>query len=292
MSTELELSDIWKEINSETLRYTWRRTNPQQQARLDFFLVSETLMDKVKHCDILHGYRSDHSLITLELEFSKETRRNSYWKFNQSLLHDRQYTLEIHEVIKNTIEQYAATPYNRNKLDTIPFDEIQFTISDQLFLDVLLMEIRSKTISFSSHKKKTNLEKETTLEKEIERLEQQSHKTQNEIQELSDKTEQLVKLREHKMQGILLRSKAKYAAQGERVTKYYCNMEKRHYVSKQMFRLTTRDGYTLTNTDEMLTETRDYYKQLYSKRNVQNINLTEYINTLPKLNEEQDGQAI
>jgi hypothetical protein len=287
MTTDLELSDIWREINPETLRYTWRRTNPQQQARLDFFLVSETLMDKVKHCDILHGYRTDHSLITLELEFTKEAKRNSYWKFNKSLLYDRQYVLQINEVINNTIEQYAATPYNREKLNSIPLEEIQFTISDQLFLDVLLMEIRSKSIAFSSHKKKINTQKECSLEKEIEILEQKRIKTQQEIQDLHDKTEQLAQLREQKMQGILLRSKAKYAAQGERVTKYYCNMEKRHYTSKQMFRLVTKDGLTLTNTDDMLNETKEYYKQLYAKRIVQNVNLKEYITTLPKLNDDE-----
>ena len=33
-------------------------------------------------------------------------------------------------------------------------EDLQFTISDQLFLDVLLMEIRSKTIAYTSKKKK------------------------------------------------------------------------------------------------------------------------------------------
>ena len=39
MTTELELADIWREYNPEVQRYTWRRPNPFQQSRLDFFLV-------------------------------------------------------------------------------------------------------------------------------------------------------------------------------------------------------------------------------------------------------------
>ena len=38
ISADLELVDVWREINPEILRYTWRRPNPPQQARLDFFL--------------------------------------------------------------------------------------------------------------------------------------------------------------------------------------------------------------------------------------------------------------
>ena len=34
---ELELSDVWREINPEIRRFTWRRPTPFQQSRLDFF---------------------------------------------------------------------------------------------------------------------------------------------------------------------------------------------------------------------------------------------------------------
>ena len=39
-----ELSDVWREINPEVPRFTWRRPTPFQQSRLDFFLISETLL--------------------------------------------------------------------------------------------------------------------------------------------------------------------------------------------------------------------------------------------------------
>ena len=31
------LVDIWRELNPQLQRFTWRRTNPCQQSRLDFF---------------------------------------------------------------------------------------------------------------------------------------------------------------------------------------------------------------------------------------------------------------
>lgn len=93
-------------------------------------------------------------------------------------MRDTQYAPEIKEVIKNTIEQYAATPYNRQHLQTVPLEEIEFTISDQLFLDVLLMNIRSKTMEFSSKKKKNNNMEESKLEEDIQILEHKINRTE------------------------------------------------------------------------------------------------------------------
>ena len=64
--------------------------------------------------------------------------------------------------MKETKEQYPAPVYNINEIEKIQDEEIQFTINDQLFLDVLLMELRGQSISYGNFKKKqrNNLEKE------------------------------------------------------------------------------------------------------------------------------------
>ena len=66
------LVDIWRELNLQLQRFTWRRTNPCQQSRLDFFLISENLCNTVRDTDITPGYRTDHSMLTLELSFGED----------------------------------------------------------------------------------------------------------------------------------------------------------------------------------------------------------------------------
>lgn len=66
------LVDIWRELNPQLQRFTWRRTNPFQQSRLDFFLISENLCNTVRDTDITPGYRTDHSMLTLELSFGED----------------------------------------------------------------------------------------------------------------------------------------------------------------------------------------------------------------------------
>ena len=70
-------------------------------------------------------------------------------------------------MINVVIEEYAAFPCCREKVRDIPRCEVQFVISDKLLLDVLLMKVRTKVISFACKKKRENKEKEKILENNI-----------------------------------------------------------------------------------------------------------------------------
>ena len=225
----LDLLDIWREIHPEMRRYTWRRNTPLQQSRLDFFLISDLLSTYVTEADIKSGYRTDHSMITLTLTLGKlETRNKLLWKFNNSLLKDKLFSNEINDVIRTVTEEYAE------QLPFIPKCDIQFVISDQLFLDVLLMKIRSKTISYATMKKRADQEKERDLQNNIQSLETKIKLTEDEKGKLESYKQELIALREKKMEGVLLRSRARWVAEREKITKYFCALEKRNYVSKQM----------------------------------------------------------
>ena len=128
-------------------------------------------MQYVKSSTIEMGYRSDHSIVTLELSFDSFKCGKSYWKHNNSLLTDKEYLKTINKHIIETKKQYAIPIYNLEEIDNIPDSEIQFTINDQLFLDVLLMELRGKSISYSSYKHKERNKTEQELIKRITLME-------------------------------------------------------------------------------------------------------------------------
>ena len=44
MMLEPGLTDIWREANPDCKRYTWRKTKPLKQSRLDYFLLSDYLV--------------------------------------------------------------------------------------------------------------------------------------------------------------------------------------------------------------------------------------------------------
>ena len=161
--------DPWRLMHENKKQYTWRRLNPtKKQARLDFFIIHESLFHYVTNTDIIPGYRTDHSAIILKLKFQNNERGKGYWKFNNSLLKDTQYIDKIEKIIEDVKQTYAT---NLNPDEIIPNQDLQFNINDQLFLETLLMMIRGDTIKYSSIKKKLSCKEEQDLEKEIKDLE-------------------------------------------------------------------------------------------------------------------------
>ena len=288
MKENLDLLDIWREINPEVRRYTWRRNRPHlQQSRLDFFLLSDLLSGYITDADIKPGYRTDHSMITLRLSFEKEIRRKQLWKLNSSLLTEKQYVNEINVVIQSVTEEYAALPYKRENIPKVPKSEIQLTISDQLFLDVLLMKIRSATISYASMKKRKQEERQSELERDIANLEQQRALTEEENNRLLENKQELILIREKKMKGVLLRSRARWVANGEKITKYFCALEKRNYISKTMNKLTVRDGKEIFDKGEIMKEVTRFYENLYTGKELERADISEMVSELPSLSVEE-----
>jgi exonuclease III len=85
LKQQFDLVDPWRINNPYKKQYTWFKSTPIKMSRLDFVLVSADIMSLAKKVDILPGYRSDHSIVTLKLQISDETTGKGFWKFNISL---------------------------------------------------------------------------------------------------------------------------------------------------------------------------------------------------------------
>ena len=280
----LNLVDVWRETHPNKRQYTWNKFNTNKQGRLDYFLISKILMPYISDANICTGYRSDHSIISLQFKGYTPKTDRSFWKFNNSLLKDPAYISGIKDVIKETKLQYGTSAYNVDNIEGINNDSLQLTINDQLFFEVLLMEIRGKTISYSTFKKKNEKIKENQLIHEIENL--QNDLRDENIATLEFKSE-LEILRKTYLEGMIIRSKAQYIEEGERNSKYFSNLEKRNYTDKSILLIEREDNSITTDVDEIKSEINSFYKKLYSSRDNElvDLNLDELITHSPKLND-------
>jgi exonuclease III len=240
---EKEYIDAWREKNMEKQQFTWFKKNPVKKARLDFFLISHDLFTELDEANILPGYRTDHSLIMISIDIGKFQRGKSYWKFNHSLLKDIEYVNQIKNVIKEIKQLYTAEVQNYDRpIEEISDKDIVLTINDQLFFETLMMQIRGKTISISCHRKKQEENKEQHLLNDIAKLE-----NNNDLEStiLEDKKSELLTLRKRKLEGSLIRSRAKWLLEGEKPSNYFCNLENRYYASKFMNSLYSDTGEVL-----------------------------------------------
>ena len=102
------------------------------------------------------------------------------------------------------------------------------------------MQIPSSSLKYAREKKAKMKSKENTLESDISSLrkkleeENPSDAVKSEIyKELDIKTLQLEKIAQYQTRGAILRSKARWYNEGEKNTKYFLNIQKRHFNKKK-----------------------------------------------------------
>ena len=75
------------------------------------------------------------------------------------------------------------------------------------------------------------------------------------------------------------------------MSKYVCNLEKRHYPSKIIRKIEKQDGTIVTEQDDIVKETKYFYQHLYKLEEQNNdVNFEEIIpeqESIPKLTKEQ-----
>ena len=152
--------DIYRHIHPNKLEYTWKRKNPSKKARLDYFIISSSLSDLIdKTLIILTIDWTDHAFIQLHIITNTFIRGKGTWKLNCNLLYNEKYIKLVNEIIEKIKLEYAVPIYNIDNIKNIDDKIVQFTISDKLFLEMLLLKVRQETIHFASQYKKSIINK-------------------------------------------------------------------------------------------------------------------------------------
>ena len=136
IKSQLNIHDIWRSRNPSTKAYTWYQKNPDIRCRLDYFLISKSLLNSVKDANIYQATKTDHKAISVTFDFDTSPRGPGFWKLNNSLLSDSDY--------KNTISHLLIQKWEEHS-----------SITDvRVRWDLLKFEVQSKTISFAKEKAK------------------------------------------------------------------------------------------------------------------------------------------
>ena len=295
------LVDIWRELNPDKKTFTWQKFNENKQSRLDYFLISASLLPFVVKADILPSFCSDHSGITLEIDFTKFTRGRGFWKFNASLLSDPHYVSGVKNIIKRVSAQYGVIDNDPNFFENASKQTLQefydnctpetlqhvsMKINPQSFLDILQLEIRGFSIAFSSKKKKDRKSKELLLGNEIEILEKQLAQNvrddnyENINQVLQGKKIELENLCSYQAQGAYIRAKARYKIEGEKPSQLFCALEKHNAIQKHIPKLIVEKGGLRTELTEQKAiegEIHDYYRDLFSNKDTLDQEIEEFL---------------
>ena len=153
-SESLDLIDAWRVLNPDSSKFTWRQRKPEIHCRLDFFLINQRTFCNIINAEILAGYKTDHSMISLH----SNIRGRGFWKLNTSFLSETEYVNQIKSTIAKTIDEYSQDN----------------TVDPGLLWETVKMKVREVSIKYGTTKKR-NIRKEleeieisiTTLEEQL-----------------------------------------------------------------------------------------------------------------------------
>ena len=87
------------------MQFTWHSSSkPYIYSQLDYFLVSNSVVNSVCNCTIIPGFKSDHSIVTINSHLTPEQRGPGYFKINHRLLLQNNYQEKIRNTILETAE--------------------------------------------------------------------------------------------------------------------------------------------------------------------------------------------
>ena len=166
---------------------------------------------------------------------------------------------------------------------------------------MMKLKIREQSLKYATAKKAKMSRREEELEKEINSLQNyidSSHMNSNDTTEafgiLEFRKKELEKIIEYHTQGSILRARCRWYNEGEKNTKYFVNLEKRHFKQGAITQLKVDDENFATTDKEVLNQCESFYRNLYSSKidtpNEKHDHLFFEASTEKKLNQiEQDS---
>ena len=275
---DLGLHDVYRLKNQDAKTFTHYNKRCKTGTRLDFFLV-DTCTVNLPTCtsEISHGFRSDHSYVSLTLQGNTLLRGKGYWKLNNSHLADDTFCDAIKTIIDDTQNQdydsYGGL-----------WDVIKFKVKDYC----IRHGIRKK----KEHvKDKADLESQlNSIKSEISNLNSDNNLRLNELySELNTVQEKLNSIHSSEIQGIITRAKAQWVEEGERSTRYFLGLEKFKQQKKSISKLRNDQGEFIMEQDSISRHVVDFYQGLFSSRRPNHRTISEYLNNsnLDTIDEDQ-----
>ena len=249
--------DVWRLFNPERKQFTWHKKNPVIMSRLDYFFTHIGSVSLISNCEILPATISDHCPVVMSIQMINVPRGAGYWKLNVKLLEDKEYVDEVNEIFDLAETRYVNKKPNE-KLEMIKIDVKEFSI---------------QYAKAKNRKRKENKEKwERQLKaayKKLEMVNLQSEratywieKANQKIDELTTNLQNLAKIA---AQGAIIRSRAKWVAEGEHCTKYFLNLEKYNAKAKVMSAIHNEKGELTYDLGKILQAQEKFYQNLYTK---------------------------
>ena len=104
------LTDIWCHLHPPRKTVSIFQAKTQKIfSRLVYFLISDDLIGLTKSSTIIPGFKTDHSSVEFTFNIEGKAKVPGYWRFDKTLLYDREYILKVKDSIQQTVQDNPNT---------------------------------------------------------------------------------------------------------------------------------------------------------------------------------------
>lgn len=275
MSKACGLVDVWRLHNPSGRDFTFYSSPHGSFSRIDFFLISQSLMPSVTSSNIGNIILSDHSPVYFNMMAFTPTVRTPRWRLNSSLLLDEAFK----ESVRSQINLYIET-----NIPTAPSAGVAW--------EALKSFLRGHIIQHAAFKKKDNLKKLGDLEKEIQVIESSfktdpSSITLNKLTKLKYDYNTIIS---QKVEFNLFRARQKYFEEGDKAGKLLARYIKQRETMNAIPVIRDGSGQLSSDPYKINAGFSEYYQNLYSSESItpkDNIKTFLTALNLPKVTEHQ-----
>ena len=290
------LIDIFRTKKGNREFFTYSNREESKKSRLDYFLVSENLVQNVPK--VGHGiyFRSDHRSIDLHIDFSNIKSGKKRWRFSPSMRADESLKAKITRELYESLFRYVERGGERRAPDRQEFFntdatnicEYNYNIGWGEILNVTLNDVRNAIISYTAGNRQNDRQELDGIRTELLDIETNPTFDPDRKIYLNARYEELINTKA--MKDLTNRQEA-FKVDGERPTSFFLNLEKQRKSENYIAKLREGDRW-ITDQSEIDEKITEYYEDLYqNKDNLRtDISIESYIQPVgvgiaPKLDE-------
>ena len=249
LKTDFCFVDVWRKLHSNSREFTWFNADMSIGSRLDKFLISKDFFQSSFKCDITPCPLSDHDFVSFVFNVPECIKHGpGVWKLNNSLLDDEIYCRLIRKTISDHVEFLLA------------FQNIQD------WWEFLKESIKETSIDFARKKRKALCRDRVNLTNRLICLRQRLVEGDDSVQpSIVDVESQLKSLYIREMEGVKIRSRAKWLEEGECPTRYFFKLEQRQIRKSRINVIYDANGKEVSSQAEIEKAHTDFYTKLFSE---------------------------
>lgn len=235
--------DIWRFLHPETFQFSFCRMEPKlTMSRIDYFLIPQSCSAEAS-CELIPKYKTDHSLLLLDIGLTTAPRGPGYWKFNSSLLKDKEFL----DFINKIIDEYFQNVENSNE-----------THNPGVIWEALKALLIEETKEYSKRKAKGKHLLMDLLQHKLIKLDAKLASADHNLDKIEKDIKKTEEFLENECEqftlGAMFRSKCDYYTLGQKPTKYFLNLEKRKAHAKNISMLISNDGDEIHDNKRIIDE--------------------------------------